>query len=70
MVNENRSLFSLHGMTGFLVATIILVAVVLLLAYEAYLSQVANATNFYSTKDMNSIKMIGSKRADHMIDVK
>ena len=70
MVNENRSLFSIHGMTGFLIATIVLVVVVLSLAYAAYLSQVENATNYYKVERLNEVKMIGSKRADHIIDVK
>jgi len=69
-VNEKRSLFSIHGMTGFLLATVILVIVVLSLAYAAYLSQVENAQNFYDVKVMKSVKMIGSQRADHIIDVK
>lgn len=70
MVNENRSLFSIHGITGFLIATVVLVVVVLALAYAAYLSQVENATNFYKVERMNEVKMIGSNRADHIIDVK
>jgi succinate dehydrogenase/fumarate reductase cytochrome b subunit len=70
MVNEKRSLFSIHGMTGFLLATVVLVVVVLSLAYAAYLSQVANATNFYKVERLNEVKMIGSQRADHIIDVK
>ncbi len=70
MVNENRSLFSIHGITGFLIATLVLVGVVLALAYAAYLSQVENATNYYEVKDMKSVKMIGSSRAEHIIDVK
>ena len=70
MINENRSLFSIHGMTGFLIATVVLVVVVLSLAYLAYQTQVANATNFYEVKDMSSVKMIGSKRSDHIVDVK
>ena len=67
MVNEKRSLFSIHGMTGFLLATVVLVVVVLSLAY---LAQVANATNFYKVERLNEVKMIGSQRADHIIDVK
>ncbi len=70
MVNENRSLFSIHGMTGFLIATLVLVAVVLTLAYAAYVSQVENATNYYKVERLNEVKMIGSTRADHIIDVK
>lgn len=70
MINENRSLFSIHGMTGFLIATVVLVVVVLSLAYLAYQTQVANATNYYDVKNMSSVKMIGSDRADHIVDVK
>ena len=70
MVNEKRSLFSIHGMTGFLIATVVLVVVVLSLAYAAYLSQVENATNYYKVERLNEVKMIGSERADHIIDVK
>jgi succinate dehydrogenase/fumarate reductase cytochrome b subunit len=70
MINEKRSLFSIHGMTGFLLATVVLVVVVLSLAYVAYLSQVENAQNFYKVERLNEVKMIGSQRADHIIDVK
>ena len=70
MINEKRHLFSIHGMTGFLIATVVLVVVVLSLAYAAYLAQVANATNYYDVKNIDQVKMIGSKRADHIIDVK
>lgn len=70
MVNEKRSLFSIHGMTGFLIATVVLVVVVLSLAYAAYLSQVENATNYYKVERLNEVKMIGSDRKDHIIDVK
>lgn len=70
MINEKRSLFSIHGMTGFLIATVVLVVVVLSLAYMAYVTQVANATNYYDVKNMSSVKMIGSSRADHIVDVK
>lgn len=69
-INENRGLFGLHGMGGFLLATVILVVVVLTWAYAAYNMQVTQATNFYATKDMKEVKMIGSKRSDHIIDVK
>ena len=70
MENPKRSLFSIHGMTGFLIATVVLVVVVLSLAYAAYLSQVENATNFYKVERMDEVKMYGSDRADHIKDVK
>ena len=70
MVNENRSLFGIHGITGFLIATVLLVFVVLSLAYAAYVAQVDNATNYYKAERLNEVKMIGSDRDDHIIDLK
>ena len=69
-MNENRSLFSIHGMTGFLIATIVLVVVVLSLAYLAYLAQVENATNFYTIENPELIKMNSVDNAKHVVDVK
>lgn len=69
MLNENRSLFSIHGMTGFLIATVVLVIVVLSLAFMAYEAQVRNATNYYKVEALSEVKMIGSKREDHIKDV-
>lgn len=66
--NTKRSLYSIHGMTGFLIATIVLVVVVLSLAYAAYLAQVENATKFYEVKDLDKVQKIGSSRADHIVE--
>ncbi|MBL4730518.1 MAG: DUF4006 family protein [Sulfurimonas sp.] len=70
MVNEHRSLFGLHGMSGFLVATILLVVVVLSLAYFAYEAQARNATNYYDIENPELIKMRSIDNAKHFIDVK
>ena len=70
MTNKNRNIMGLNGITGFLLATLGLVVTVLFLAYLAYTTQVENATNFYEVKNADEIKMIGSKRADHIVDVK
>ena len=70
MKEKDRGLFTLHGMTGFLIATIVLVVVVLTLAYAAYLSQVENATNFYDIKNPELIKMNSVENAKHVVDVK
>jgi len=69
-INENRSLYGLHGMGGFLFATVILVLIVLTWAYQAYLMQVEQATNFYKVERINEVKSIGSSRESHIIDVK
>ena len=70
MINNNRNIMGLSGITGFLIATLGLVVTVLALAYLAYGVQVENATNFYEVKDEKSVKMIGSSRANHIVDVK
>jgi hypothetical protein len=69
-MNENRGLFGLHGMTGFLIATVVLVVVVLMWAYAAYHMQVANATNYYELKNPELIKMNSVENAKHFVDVK
>ncbi|MDA7817206.1 DUF4006 family protein [Sulfurimonas sp.] len=74
MTNKERNLLGIHGITGFLLATLGLVIAVLTLAYLAYNTQVENATNFYEVKNQKDIKSgiggNGSNRADHIIDVK
>ena len=69
-MNENRSIFSLDGITGMLIATVLLLVILVFLSISAVSVQQESATNFYDIKDETSIKMIGSKQADHIVDVK
>ncbi len=69
-MNENRSIFSLDGITGMLIATILLLAILVFLSIWAVNVQQKSSVNFYELKDETSIKMIGSKEADHIVDVK
>lgn len=69
-MDENRSLFSLDGITGMLIATLLLLGILFFLTVSAMSVQKESATNFYDIKDETSIKMIGSKQADHIVDVK
>lgn len=69
-MDENRSLFSLDGITGMLIATLLLLGILFFLTVSAMSVQKESATNFYELKDETSIKMIGSKQADHIVDVK
>ncbi|MCK9472618.1 DUF4006 family protein [Sulfurimonas sp.] len=69
-MNENRSIFSLDGITGMLIATVLLLSILVGLTIWGISVQNTSATNFYDIKDETSIKMIGSKQADHIIDVK
>jgi len=69
-MNENRGVFALNGITGMLIATVLLLSILAGLTVWGLSVQNANMQNFYEVKDEASIKMFGSKRADHIIDVK
>jgi uncharacterized protein DUF4006 len=69
-MNENRSLFALDGITGMLIATVLLLTILAGLTVWGMSVQNASATNYYDVKDEKSIKMFGSNAADHIVDVK
>ncbi len=69
-MNENRSLFALDGITGMLIATVLLLSILAFLTVNAMGVQNANAENFYKIKDETSIKMIDTTSASHIVDVK
>lgn len=69
-MNENRSVFSLDGITGMIIATALLLSILAGLTIWGLNVQNANMANFYEVKDEQSIKMFGSSRADHIVDVK
>jgi len=68
-MNENRSLFALDGITGMLIATVLLLTILVGLSAWSLSVQNANMANFYEVKDEQSIKMFGSKVEDHIADV-
>ena len=69
--NENRSVFSIHGVTGMLIATVLLLGILVFLTVKAMSVQNANAENFYQVKDETSIKMRSVDNfANHIEDVK
>jgi hypothetical protein len=69
-MNENRSVFALDGVTGMLIATVLLLSILAFLTINALAVQNANAENFYDIKDEKSIKMIDVNNKDHLVDVK
>lgn len=73
-MNENRSLFALDGITGMLIATVLLLVILVVLSVWSLNVQNANMTNFYDIKDESSIRSgiggNGSSAADHIVDVK
>lgn len=70
-MNENRNVFALDGITGMLIATVLLLSILAFLTVNALGVQHANGQNFYEIKDQQSIKMFSTtSRTDHVVDVK
>ncbi|HHH51865.1 MAG TPA: DUF4006 family protein [Campylobacterales bacterium] len=69
-MNENRSVFSLDGVTGMLIATALLLGILVYLSVNAMSVAHAQAENFYKIKDEKSIKRIDTENYKHVVDVK
>ena len=69
-MNESRSVFSIHGVTGMLIATALLLGILVYLSISAINVQNDNASNFYELKDPQSIQMRSVDNAKHIVDVK
>ncbi len=69
-MNENRSLFALDGITGMLIATLLLLSILAGLTVWGLGVQKANADNYYKIVDETSIKMNSVDNTKHMVDVK
>jgi len=67
---DDRSLWSLNGITGMLIATALLLTILAGLTMGALSVQQTNATNFYDIKDEVSIKMKSAENTQHLVDVK
>ncbi len=67
---ENRNVFGLHGITGALIATVLLVSILIGLTIWGIATQQAQAENFYDIK-ADKLKMINDGvSADYIVDVK
>ena len=59
--NTSRSVFSIHGITGMLIATVLLLSILVFLTINAIGVQQANATNAYDptpiTSSLDNVKM-------------
>ena len=66
--NTNRGLFTLSGITGMLIATVLLLSILGVLTTLAIQTQQAQATNFYDkapiVDSLDNIKMTSTKNAD------
>ena len=69
-MNENRSVFALDGITGMLIATVLLLSILVGLTIWGIGVQNASASNFYDIKDEQLIKMISVDNSKHLVDVK
>ena len=69
-MNENRSVFALDGVTGMLIATVLLLIILAVLTVWGLGVQNANANNYYDIKDEQSIRMNSVENAKHLVDVK
>ena len=67
---ENRSIFSLDGITGMLIAVVLLLSIVGVLTYLSIVTQAANATNYYKIDNEKEIKMFSTENAKHVVDAK
>lgn len=65
MENNNRCVFSLSGVTGMLIATVLLLTILVVLTLWGIKAQQEVMQKPYSLKDIQSVKMFGSKEQDH-----
>jgi len=67
---EKRSIFALDGITGMLIAVVLLLSIVGVLTYFSVVTQAANASNFYKIDNEKEIQMFSTENAKHVVDVK
>jgi len=63
--NTSRGLFALNGITGALIATILLLAVLFLLVFTAINIQKTEATNYYEANNLDKVEMISTGNAKY-----
>ncbi|WP_459817786.1 DUF4006 family protein [Campylobacter concisus] len=67
MENKNRNIFALNGISGYLVAVLLLLSILGVLTYIGIGLQKDVATKPYSLKDVSSIEMKSVDNAKHVI---
>ncbi len=67
--NTSRSVFSIHGITGMLIATVLLLSILVFLTLNAIKVQQASATKAYDptpiTGSLDNVKMKSTENAQH-----
>ena len=67
---ENRSIFALDGITGMLIATVLLLSILAFLTVWGLGVQQSNAQTFYVIENAKDVKMISTENAAHYKVVK
>lgn len=67
--NTSRSVFSIHGITGMLIATVLLLSILVFLTMNAISVERASATNAYDpapiTGSLDNVKMKSTDNIQH-----
>lgn len=66
MENTNRSVFALNGVTGMLIATVLLLSILGCLTYLGILAQKDVAIKPYTIENVNAIKFKSVDNAKHV----
>lgn len=67
MENTNRCVFSLSGVTGMLIATVLLIAILVGLTIWGIKAQQSVMQAPYSLENASQVKEFGSKQSEHML---
>lgn len=62
---ESRSIFSLDGITGMLIATCLLLSILAGLTYLAITTQQDTATKYYEIENVHDLEKINKDNANH-----
>lgn len=65
MEENKRSIFALNGITGMLIATVLLISILIVLTIFSLNVQQTQASNFYEIKDAKELKSISKDNAKH-----
>ncbi|KIM11880.1 MAG: hypothetical protein KU37_03220 [Sulfuricurvum sp. PC08-66] len=65
---KQGSAFGLHGITGALIATVLLVSILVGLTIWGLLVQQDTANDFYKLENPSEIKMISTENGKHLVD--
>ena len=67
--NTNRAVFGLNGVTGMLIATVLLLSILVVLTIWGLGVQQKSATNYYDptaiTSNLDNVKMNSTENANH-----